>query len=390
MSTKVFCTCYLSFLVLLVVENKLCFKYNRYYIADGVRIFTQKTWQEICGSRGKSLVEEHIDDVVEYYVQATQANNHAVREAACHCIAELACKVDVEKSRPHVASLVKALLDCFHDDSWPVRDAACVSCGNFLLEFYQECLPHRSELYKLFLANLQDPIASVRAGAAISLGKYSKVYGNELIDEIVEEVKQGFIFIENQEADSENFIGLDKKPAVFGVVKNVADPKHTNQIMYSCGSLAPKMGRGGNRDKLGGCTSCDFKRPSKPWERSDGCVYFLVELAKHYPTQAVDLVPFMVKAATYKHFPQHVVFHETICNQLPIFASIVGKRAFKTYLESLFDLIFYSLDSDIPLTSVAAENCLLQLSKFLGQGILRGRVEMWNTGKLVKYDKLFH
>ena len=34
--------------------------------------------------------------------------------------------------------------------------------------------------------------------------------------------------------------------------------------MYSCGSLAPKMGRGG------GCMDHKFKKPSEPWELADG------------------------------------------------------------------------------------------------------------------------
>ena len=41
--------------------------------------------------------------------------------------------------------------------------------------------------------------------------------------------------------------------------------------MYSCGSLAPKMGRGKKRG--GGCMDHQFKRPSEPWELGDGYVY---------------------------------------------------------------------------------------------------------------------
>lgn len=36
--------------------------------------------------------------------------------------------------------------------------------------------------------------------------------------------------------------------------------------MYSCGSLAPKMRRGG------GCADHLFRRPAEPWEKADGCV----------------------------------------------------------------------------------------------------------------------
>lgn len=34
--------------------------------------------------------------------------------------------------------------------------------------------------------------------------------------------------------------------------------------MYSCGSLAPKMGRGG------GCSDHKFKKDPEPWEFADG------------------------------------------------------------------------------------------------------------------------
>lgn len=362
---------------------RLCL--NRYYIADGVRIYTQNTWKEIFGEAGKKVVEEHIDAIVKYYIHATQANNHAVREAACHCIAELAIKVDPHSTKRYADELIEALLDCFKDDSWPVRDAACVSCGNLLIEFHQQVKAHQQTLYKLFLANLEDPIPSVRAGAAISIGKYVKVYGDEELDTVVNQLREGFDYIKTQPEDSENFVGLNKKPAVFGVVKNVAinDANHTDQIMYSCGSLAPKMGR----NKLGGCTDCHFQRASKPWERSDGCVYLLVELARFYPAAATELIPNLVQATTFKHFPQHQVFHETVCKQLPILATLVGKRIFKQQLDQLLPVIFYAVASDVPLTSVAGEQCLQQLAKFVGSGILRGRIEMWNSEKLADYDR---
>jgi len=362
---------------------RLCL--NRYYIADGVRIYCQKSWQEITGGRGIELVEKYIGEVVAYYVTATQANNHAVREAGCHCIAELALKVNPDRTRPYVSDLVKALLDCFKDDSWPVRDAACISCGNLLLQFHNDVRDHQEELFKLFLGNLEDPIASVRAGAAISLGKYARSYGDEVLPVLEKYIRDGFAHVKNQPADAENFTGLDKKPAVFGVVKNLHDPNHTNQVMYSCGSLAPKMG---GRKKGGGCMDCHFQRPSKPWERSDGCVYFLVELAQYHPATALALIPDMIKASGHKHYPQHVVFIETICKQLPTLAKFVKKRPFKAHLEGLLDIIFYAVDSETQLTQASGETCMHELSSFLGTNILRGRIEMHRSERVHFYDKL--
>lgn len=131
---------------------------------------------------------------VDFYISQSQAANHAVREAACSCIAELGTKVcspfsfktsysiqqllkctstnkmlflvafvlQVSKDclRPHISKLVTVLLECFKDDSWPVRDgwlgfglhlinlvsiflliftAACLACGNFVACFPEEC-----------------------------------------------------------------------------------------------------------------------------------------------------------------------------------------------------------------------------------------------------------
>ena len=65
----------------------------RYYVAEGVRIYSQETWRQVTQGNGKEYVEEYIKNVVEYYIEATESDNHAVREAACACIAELGSKV---------------------------------------------------------------------------------------------------------------------------------------------------------------------------------------------------------------------------------------------------------------------------------------------------------
>ena len=66
---------------------------SRYYVAEGVKLYSQETWRHVTEGRGVALVEEHLGEVVEFYVSQSQAANHAVREAACACIAELGTKV---------------------------------------------------------------------------------------------------------------------------------------------------------------------------------------------------------------------------------------------------------------------------------------------------------
>merc|ERR1712137_233024 len=51
---------------------------------------------------------------------------------------------------------------------------------------------------------------------------------------------------------------------------------HTEQQLYSCGSLAPKLRKGG-AGRIG-CSSCGVSRPKAPWEATDGCIYLIREL----------------------------------------------------------------------------------------------------------------
>ncbi|UYV78382.1 hypothetical protein LAZ67_16001129 [Cordylochernes scorpioides] len=140
---------------------------NRYYVADGVRIYSQDSWRSVARTQGKELVQRYIAQFVEYYVSQTKANNHAVREAACACIAELAAKVTIHGLTnllprklwpPYVPLLLQTLLECFKDDSWPVRDAACLASGNFVVCYPEEARSVIDQLYPHFFENLCDPI----------------------------------------------------------------------------------------------------------------------------------------------------------------------------------------------------------------------------------------
>lgn len=87
---------------------------------------------------------------------------------------------------------------------------------------------------------------------------------------IVGKVKEGLENIQNQAANVDKYAGIDKGPAVYGVVKRARDNDeslHTNQQMYSCGSLAPKMHKG---SRSGGCMNSTFRKPPEPWQMADG------------------------------------------------------------------------------------------------------------------------
>ena len=352
---------------------------NRYYLAEGVRLFNQGTWRQVVGEQGKDLVGKYLKEIVSFYISQTLSDNHAVREAACHCMAELASKIDSDVVMPHVPELLNALLVCFKDESWPVRDTACVACGSFVKSFPKESKSSMEELYPLFFTNLSDPIPSVRQGAAIALANIAEAYGNEAVEKIFETVKNGLSLVETQTDNADRFQSLEKGPTTYGVAKRIRandEGLHTNQQMYSCGSLAPKMGRGG-----GGCSNHSFKRDSQPWEMTDGCIYAVAELAaKRAALKPVtDCLPLLAKAAGFRHYAQHFHLLETLCCQLPLIAERIGKKMFKMYLEMFLDSIFDALKSDNQLTSAAAHDCLIKLADLLGHNILRGRVENYHS-----------
>ncbi|CAB3990045.1 Leishmanolysin-like peptidase, partial [Paramuricea clavata] len=361
---------------------------NRYYVAAGVRIYSQENWKIITGNDGKRLVEKFIKETVEFYVSQTKADNHAVREAACECIAELGIKVSPDAVRPHVGVLLEAMIECFKDEGWPVRDAACLACGNFVQCFPEECRASLDTLYELFFNNLCDNIPSVRQGAATSLANVVKTYGSEAVEFVTEKAKEKLKAVEKQENADDRFSGLEKGAGLFGVIKRQRDNDielHSNQTMYSCGSLAPKMGRGG-------CSNSHFKRPSQPWEITDGCIYLVAELSKLQTTQEQMkfLIPLMAETTKHRHYSQYLQLYESLCKQLPVVAKGLGKRNFKTYIEAFMDPIFHSLTSENALTSTAAVECVQELAKFIGPSILRGRVELYNPSYLAILDNHLH
>ncbi|XP_054710418.1 uncharacterized protein LOC129220102 [Uloborus diversus] len=350
---------------------------NRYYIADGVRIYSQESWRMLVKENGRFLVKKYISYFVKHYISQTQADNHAVREAACACIAELASKVDQEATKPFVSELLKTLLDCFGDDSWPVRDAACLACGNFVLCFPNESRNVLDKLYPLFFTNLKDGIPSVRQGASGALANVVRAYGVDAFLTIKPQIVDGLKNVENQASESEKYGQIDKSPAAFGVVKRMRDNDmelHSNQQMYSCGSLAPKMGRGG------GCSDHKFRKPPEPWELADGCIHLIGELSQidELATHVCEMLPLLHEAVSHRHYTHHVCLLESLCKQLPRICKGIGKKIFKQYLEIFLDDIFYSLTCENILTSTAGSQCLSELSVLLGASILKARIESFN------------
>eukprot|EP00163_Fabomonas_tropica_P005317 TRINITY_DN14826_c0_g2_i1.p1 TRINITY_DN14826_c0_g2~~TRINITY_DN14826_c0_g2_i1.p1 ORF type:complete len:711 (-),score=131.78 TRINITY_DN14826_c0_g2_i1:100-2232(-) len=338
---------------------------NRYYVAEGVRLYAQKTWRDIVGMRGLELVASLINEIVEYYVVASEADNHAVREAACRCIAELATKVDKKSVAPHVPVLLQTLINCFKDESWPVRDCACTATGSFVQSFPEESRTNLEELYELWIAHLSDNIWSVRENAAFALGQVMVAYGDEASERVLAVLREQLPLALTQEDDSKLHNGLSNT-TTFGVAEKKArdnDPHlHTGQQTFSCGSLAPKLRRGG------GCMDHGFVRPKQPWESTDGCVYLLRELAQYSPKLAAEFLPTLAQVASIRSFAHYHLMLETIFKQLPTIAKRIGNELVAPHLPLFIEPLFGVLErNENRLAMSAAGYAIFELRAQFGE-----------------------
>ena len=363
---------------------------NRFYLAQGVKLYSHETWRILFDRKqseqhtGLMYVAKHAGAIARYYCKMADADNHVVREAACQAIAELANKIGrseeyAEYLAPYVVMLLQALIMCFHDESWPVRDEACLACGTFCLAYPQECEPELNTLFSRWTEQLTDQIWSVREDAAVALGDAIEAYGPSMLDKVMTVLKRDLPSAKKQPAMSRE----EHKRR-----QNDID-SHTNSQLYSCGSLAPKLRKGG-AGRIG-CSDCLITREKAPWEATDGCIYLIRELccrlcsADTKPELLLSdetLLPIMtelVDACRVKHFPQSDDLRTTLWKNLPLMAKALGKQRFKrNYLQMFLEMLMDNLDEKSHATQLsvhAAGQCAEELANLVGRGIFKGRLE---------------
>ena len=109
---------------------------NRFYLAQGVKLYSQETWRIVFGGPndepgpggalhssegargggGIGAVSRCAAPICRYYSKMCDADNHAVREAACQGVAELAQKIGrhpayAESLSPYVTTLLQVRED---------------------------------------------------------------------------------------------------------------------------------------------------------------------------------------------------------------------------------------------------------------------------------------
>ncbi len=95
-------------------------------------------------------------------------------------------KLPPDSLRAHLARLLAALTVCFEDESWPVRDAACLGLGNLVSVFPGEtrAAGYDDLMAQRFLHNLADCIPSVREGAAASIAKVLQGANDAVLEKV--------------------------------------------------------------------------------------------------------------------------------------------------------------------------------------------------------------
>eukprot|EP01130_Rhizamoeba_saxonica_P008163 TRINITY_DN3297_c1_g1_i1.p1 TRINITY_DN3297_c1_g1~~TRINITY_DN3297_c1_g1_i1.p1 ORF type:complete len:644 (-),score=136.08 TRINITY_DN3297_c1_g1_i1:20-1951(-) len=361
-----------SFMLCIPPENKeqyyadllprMCL--NRYYGAEGVRLYSHETWRLVVGSEGKNLVAKYIDEFVEYYCEQADADNHSVREAACKVITELARHIDQMAVKKHISELLESLKYLLKDASWPVRDAACIASGEFIIYYPEESKEKLEIFYDLWFHHLSDNIWSVRETTALALGNVMRAYKEPAVDIICDKIRELLPKAKEQPHDS-HILGDYENTTTFGVAaKKRRDNDielHTGQTVHSCGSLAPRLKRGTDHEDHG------FTHDEQPWEMSDGAIYLLRELAILHPERAIEFLDTLAEISRLKGFFAHIhVLLQTIWRQLPKIAQCIGSEVMAGKIEQFIEPLFDSLSSGHRLLESQAGFAVDEMRSLLG------------------------
>jgi len=346
---------------------------NRHYVAEGVRLYSQETWRTVLGHRGRELLVENFAETVAYYETQCEADNHAVREAACQGFAELSTRINEAVVIPEVKRILSALIKCFRDESWPVRDCACTASSTITVRFPKEVeatslLP---VLVDLWFTHVADNVPSVRENSAMSLADAAGAYGEShpiCGTLVVRDLCRGVIHsVESQPQDSTR--SLLKEDSHFGAAYKLArdnDPElHTDKTLYSCGSLAPKL-------RKGGCMDHGFRRNKEPWEESDGALRLWGRLTAVSPTAGDQMFEDVVQLATLDlHFAHAPYLLETLWRQVAACVGVLNADLVSKSLPALARAMKTSETSGHRLTEAAAYKAENALKCKLGDEAVR-------------------
>ena len=261
---------------------RLCL--NRYFIAEGVKSYSQETWSLIIGTNGKILIIKYIENMITYYLEMCNAFNHMISEAACFAMAELAMKIDTNIMLPYIPTILEALENCSIQESWPIRDAACISTAR-VIRMYPDFIVDRMEtIFVIWSNHLKDPIWSIRDNAAMAFGEILHCNNIELINKTL-------CFIQNYLSNNILYVKNELTPEqIKANAISFIQPQLLQQLLnheFNNSNITDlSKNRVRTRADWGCCLDCTVGRESRPWEVSEGCLFLLHELSSSHPKEA--------------------------------------------------------------------------------------------------------
>ena len=178
---------------------------NRHHAADRIRSFSRDAWHMTLGpGGGKKILADHIDDTINYYMGQLDADNSGVREASCHALCEVMTHLDKDLMESRIGSIVAGLMVAIRDDSWAVREGACLAIGESIEKFSLSLEKlFETDLFDLLLAHLSDNAGSVRGASAAAMAKGVLVYPGIGLEKVLEVLDELLISVRQQAFDSQ-------------------------------------------------------------------------------------------------------------------------------------------------------------------------------------------
>ncbi|PNH01665.1 hypothetical protein TSOC_012431 [Tetrabaena socialis] len=283
--------------------------------------------------------------------------------------------VDRAAVAPHVPALLRALVLCFKDTSWPVRDAACTATGRAVLAYPDEMRPLADEMLRLWLAHLVDNIPTVRANSAVALAKALRAYGDDVAPALLVALQDMLLRAREQQPESGRYTELPSEAPLGTAQRKARDNDaqvHSDQAMFSCGSLMARFSTS-YLIRSDGCMDFGFSRDKEPWEVSDGAVHLLRELAAVRPLAVTDEhLAGLAELGRLSSFQHAFNLHETVWRSLLPIGQAIGKPRFKRHLRELLLPLLADCRCGHALAEAAATQCLEALRTWVGPKILAG------------------
>ena len=179
-----------------------------------------------------------------------------------------------------------------------------------------------------------------------------------------------------QKSESQKFAGL-QNVTQFGVAKavndghdhgqiqdkDVEDLAHQNNQLYSCGSLAPKLKRGG------GCMDHGFTRAKEQWEMSDGAIFMLREASAYEDMHEFTIANLegLSDLGYVDHFKHYHFLKQNLFKSLGKILDNLGKKKFRGHVELFLDPAFRTAKVlEHQGMALAAQDFILFLEKTYG------------------------